>query len=246
LAGHLKRRNDDLARAARDLDQFAYVASHDLKAPLRGVVNLSEWIEEDLGDDLPQDVKENVDLLRGRVKRMEALIDGQLRYSRAGRSRGDNVRVQIKALVTEVVDFVAPTRDLQFSLVSTLDALEGDPLPLRQVLQNLIANASQHAESKVDVRCSESDEEGWAKFEVSDDGPGIPEEHRDRVFVIFQTLEARDDGGGTGIGLAIVKKLVEDQGGRVWVESEPDRGAAFHFTWPAAPGATPSNDGARE
>ena len=222
-----------LERSNQELDQFAYVASHDLKAPLRGIANLSSWIEEDLGDGVTADTREKLDLLRGRVHRMDALIDGILKYSRAGRRPGKPERVDTGQLAAEVVELLAPPTDVSVVVERDMPVVVTDPVPLQQVFLNLIGNALKHAGrsgARVSVGWCDGDEE--IEFAVSDNGPGISARYHERVFGIFQTLEARDKVEGTGIGLAVVKKIVEGKGGRVWVESSEGAGATFRFTWP--------------
>lgn len=235
----VERKAEELARTARalevsngELDQFAYVASHDLKAPLRGIANLSQWIEEDLGDGVPAETREHLELLRGRVHRMEGLIDGVLQYSRAGRVREKPEPVDVGALLAEVVDLLAPPEGVRVE-VGPMPVLTAERLPLQQVFMNLVGNAVKHsggADARVEVTAA--DHGLFQEFSVRDDGPGIAPEYHDRIFGIFQTLQARDRVEGTGIGLSLVKKLVESRGGRVWVESAEGEGAAFRFLWP--------------
>jgi signal transduction histidine kinase len=238
---------EELARVARaleasnrELDQFAYVASHDLKAPLRGIANLSQWIEEDLGaQNLSAETREHLGLLRGRVHRMEGLIDGILQYSRAGRIRDRVETVDTGRLVAEVVDLLAPPEEVRVEVDPAMPALEAERLPLQQVFMNLVGNAVKYGRGegpRVRVRARDAGER-W-EFEVADDGPGIAPEYHERIFGLFQTLESRDRVEGTGIGLSIVRKLVESRGGRVWVESEPGKGSTFYFTLPRS-----DNDG---
>lgn len=225
-----------LARSNEELDQFAYVASHDLKAPLRGIANLAEWIEEDLGDRLAGEAREHMDLLRKRVRRLEAMIDGILQYSRAARVRERAERVDVGALVAEVVDLLAPRPPAEVVVAPSMPVIEAERAPLQRVFINLIGNALKHAR-RDDVRVEVSAEaEGplW-RFVVRDNGPGIAPEYHDRVWAIFQTLQARDQVEGTGIGLSVVRKIVEAMGGRAGVDSAAGAGASFWFTWPAAP-----------
>lgn len=238
MARALETTNRALERSNRELDQFAYVASHDLKAPLRGIANLSQWIEEDLGEgDLPEETREHLALLRSRVLRMEALIDGLLEYSRVGRQRQAVERVDVGGLLEETVELLAPDDGAEVILPAELPVLDAERLPLSQVFLNLVSNALKHArrsDPRVEVAAEEQDEGFW-RFSVSDNGPGIAPQYQDRIFGIFQTLQARDQVEGTGIGLALVKKIVETQGGRVWVESAEGEGATFHFLWPKKP-----------
>lgn len=222
-----------LARSNQELDQFAYVASHDLKAPLRGIANLSQWIEEDLGNTLKEENKEQMELLRGRVHRMEALIDGILQYSRAGRIKAKPEPVETGTLVREVVELMAPPSSIQIEIAQDMPAVRTEKTPLQQVFMNLLGNAIKHAgavEPKVQIAWEDAGP--FYEFSVTDNGQGIAPQYHERIFGIFQTLEARDKVEGTGIGLSVVQKIVEAKGGRVWVESELGRGAKFRFLWP--------------
>lgn len=236
-AEHLATLAAALERSNRELDQFAYVASHDLKAPLRGIANLSQWIEEDLGPAVPASSREHLDLLRNRVHRMEALIDGILAYSRAGRSTEDAERVPVRRVVSDVVELLAPPRQVEIEIPAQLPTLRTQRLPLQQVFLNLIGNAVKYAAHGADPRIVVSARvvEGVHEFAVSDNGPGIAPAYHEKIWGIFQTLQPRDQVEGTGIGLALVKKIVEGRGGRVWVVSEEGAGASFHFTWPETP-----------
>ncbi len=233
LIGALNTERRRLEVSNRELDQFAYVASHDLKAPLRGIANLSQWIEEDLAGEMNAEVREHLELLRGRVHRMEGLIDGVLQYSRAGRAREKPEPVDVGALVEEVADLIALPDGFELEVAGELPTLVAERLPLQQVFMNLIGNAAKYSrreDGRAEVR---ADPEGaFHHFRVSDNGPGIAPEYHERIFGIFQTLEARDKIEGTGIGLSLVKKIVEARGGRVWIESEEGEGASFHFLWP--------------
>jgi len=219
-----------------ELDQFAYVASHDLKAPLRGIANLSQWIEDDMADRLTDDTRNNLELLRGRVHRMEGLIDGILEYSRAGRVREKAERVDAAELAGDVVDLIAPPPTVQVEVDVEGPPLVTERIALQQVLMNLVSNAVKFtAPGGGRVRVEGRGVPGGWEFSVSDSGPGIAPEYHERIWGIFQTLQPRDRMEGTGIGLSIVKKLVESRGGRVWLESQAGQGATFHVHWPAAP-----------
>ena len=233
-----RRRAEELARLAarlersnRELDAFAYAASHDLRAPLRGIANLAQWIEEDLADTLTDDSRQMLELMRSRMHRMESLIDGILQYSRAGRTHEPPADVDVGTLVADVVDLIAPQHG-SIVIAPDLPVVFSERLPLQQVFQNLIANALKHGGPQVRVEVTGRDAGDWWEFRVSDNGPGIPPEFHDRIWGIFQTLQPRDEVEGTGIGLSLVKKLVEAQGGRVAVASAPGRGATFSVWWP--------------
>ncbi len=228
----------DLETSNRELDQFAYVASHDLKAPLRGIANLSVWMEEDLGGRLDGEARKHMDLLRGRVHRMEGLIDGILQYSRAGRVREAAEPVDTGALLAEVVDLLAPPAGIDIRVMEGMPTVIAERLPLQQVFMNLVGNAVKYGAAehpRITVSAAPDPADGWV-FAVSDNGPGIAPAYHERIFGIFQTLQPRDTVEGTGIGLSLVRKIVESRGGRVWVESAEGAGATFRFHWPRAQG----------
>lgn len=222
-----------LARSNQELDQFAYVASHDLKAPLRGIANLSQWIEEDLGETLTGDNKEQMALLRGRVHRMEALIDGILQYSRAGRGKAKPELIDTGALLKEVIELMSPPKAIAVVIAPDMPNVRAEKIPLQQVFMNLLGNAIKHAGADSPRVSIDWDDAGpFYEFTVGDNGQGIAPQYHERIFGIFQTLEARDKVEGTGIGLSVVQKIVEAKGGRVWVESDVGKGAKFRFLWP--------------
>jgi signal transduction histidine kinase/CHASE3 domain sensor protein len=232
LSTVLATTNAALEDRNRELEQFAYVASHDLKAPLRAIANLSEWIEEDLNDRLPQENQHQMQLLRGRVHRMEALINGLLEYSRIGRVQSPTELVDVKELLLEVIDSLAPPDSVQVEIAPEMPTFKTKVILLRQVFANLIGNAIKHHDrSDGHVRISVQDQGNWYEFAVADDGPGIDPIYHDKIFTIFQTLQARDTKESTGIGLSIVKKIVETEGGTIRLESQEGKGAAFYFTW---------------
>jgi signal transduction histidine kinase len=223
-----------LERSNRELNQFAYVASHDLKAPLRGIANLAQWVEEDLGTAMTETSREHIRVLLSRVKRMESLIEGILAYARAGRGEGNREDIDVGQLVHEVRELLAPpTGVFALDVPRDMPRVAAVRAPFQQVWMNLLGNAFKHARRDgAQIRVRALDQGGEWEFSVSDNGPGIAPQYHQRVFGIFQTLAARDKVEGTGIGLATVKKLVESEGGRVWVESQTGEGASFHFTWP--------------
>jgi light-regulated signal transduction histidine kinase (bacteriophytochrome) len=235
-ADRLERSLKALEQSNRELDQFAYVASHDLKAPLRGIANLTQWIEEDLGDRVTGESRTHMDLLKGRVRRMEALIDAILAYSRAGRVRETVASVDVRALVSETIELLAPPATTDISIANEMPVILTERVPLQQVFMNLIGNALKYSEpdwAKVTVRAE--DRGDFVQFAISDNGPGIAPQYQEKVWQIFQTLAPRDKVEGTGIGLSVVRKLVETRGGQAWLESEPGRGSTFYFTWPKQP-----------
>lgn len=227
----LTQLTEALERSNRELDQFAYIASHDLKAPLRAIANLSEWIEEDVADQLSDESRQHMNLLRGRVHRMEALIDGILQYSRAGRVQTPIETVNVSTLLDEVIELLDPPAEVSIIVQSDMPTLKTQRVPLQQIFMNLINNAIKYSQ-RPDVRIDVGFRMGKSyEFSVTDNGQGIAPEYHQKIWGIFQRLESRDKVEGTGIGLSVVKKIVESRGGRVWVESEPGAGATFRFTW---------------
>lgn len=233
LSSVLAQTNTVLEKKNQELDQFAYIVSHDLKAPLRAIANLSQWIEEDLQEKLTSDTQHQMNLLRGRVHRMEALIEGILEYSRVGRVKNAKEVVDVGDLLQNIIDSLALPPQFTIEVKTGMPILTTERLPLEQVFTNLIGNAIGHhdrTDGKIWISAQKSGE--FYEFAVRDDGPGIAPQYHEKIFVIFQTLVARDRMENTGIGLSLVKKIVEDKGGLVWVESDVGKGATFYFTWP--------------
>ncbi|AUX44826.1 histidine kinase [Sorangium cellulosum] len=233
-----------LERSNKELDQFAYVTSHDLKAPLRGIANLSQWIEEDLNDKMTDESRKQLDLLRGRVHRLENLIDGILSYSRAGRIREKAEAIDVGRLLREMVELLAPPPETRVEIAPDMPVIVTERTPLQQTFLNLISNALKHAgRADPEVRIGVRDAGSYWEFSVSDNGSGIAPEYHDRIWGIFQTLKARDKVEGTGIGLSVVQKIVQSKGARAWVESALGAGATFRFTWPKIEAREPSSPG---
>jgi len=231
----LRRQGRNLVAVNSELEQFAYIASHDLKAPLRAVSNLVGWLEEDLEGKLNDETRRMMGLMRERVLGMDALIEGLLSYSRVGRDAGAREWVDTADMIREVTELLTPPPGFRIIAESPLPRFRTDPLALSQVLTNLIGNAvSHHDRSDGEVRIRVVEQTHHYEFMVIDDGPGIPPERYERIFELFQSYKTHTGDGGSGIGLALVRKLVRKMGGAVWVEPAPGRGTAFHFTWPRA------------
>tara|TARA_R110002073_G_scaffold332410_3_gene518359 strand:- start:91207 stop:93123 length:1917 start_codon:yes stop_codon:yes gene_type:complete len=230
----LQERTNSLALSNKELEQFAYVTSHDLKAPLRGMQNAAKWIEEDLPKELvTADMRENLELLMTRAARMESMIDGLLMYSRANQLGNEIHEIDTGALVRDIVEMSGLVDEVTVEVSDDLPTIVSPKIPLEHIFANLISNAQKHRDGKpIVVTISCEDLGSMVAFTVEDNGPGIEDYLLEKVFQIFQTGKARDDFESTGIGLAIVKKLVENYGGEIILTSEVGSGAAFRFTWP--------------
>ncbi|MCF2446266.1 PAS domain S-box protein [Dyadobacter sp. CY345] len=231
----LKSYMRDLERINAELDQFAYVVSHDLKAPLRAINNLSEWIEEDITDLLEGDTKDQFRLLRGRVHRMEGLINGILSYSRAGRIKTNKEKFLVKSVIDDLCETFSSKKQIEFKLEGNPDLeMVSEKITLIQILQNLISNGIKYNDKPdIEITIGWKNNNHELEFFVRDNGPGISPEFHDKIFVIFQTLQSRDEFESTGVGLAIVKKILDEKHARIWIESTMGIGTTFHFTWPA-------------
>lgn len=232
----LRRYAKELEEANRELESFAYVASHDLKQPLRGIDNLARWIEDDCGEALPKVARKHLDKLQGRVVRMERLLDDLLAYSRIGRSAAIFEDVDAHQLVCDVVELLAAPPEFRFRILGSWPTMRTERVPLEQVFRNLIGNAIKH-HNRTDgiiTVTGYQDDDCW-EFTISDDGPGIARQFHERIFRMFQTLRPRDEVEASGMGLALAKKHVDTRGGRISVESNPETGVTFRFTWPGQP-----------
>jgi signal transduction histidine kinase len=221
-----------LEKRNRELDQFAYVASHDLKAPLRGVTTIVKWIEDELAAELSPQLRTYLDQMKGRLSRLEDLINGLLAYARVGRTAQTRELVDVRQLLHEVGDLVVPP-DFQLQIAPGMPTFETDRLGLQQVFTNLLSNAvkyHQRGAGQLDVTCRDAGE--FYEFRVQDDGPGIAPEYHQKIFLLFQTLRDRHTAESTGIGLSIVQKIISEQQGTIRVESAVGQGAGFIFTWP--------------
>lgn len=227
----LQRQSEELQSINQDLKEFAYIVSHDLKAPLRAISSLVDWVTSDYSDKFDDNGKELLGLLLGRVHRMHALIEGILKYSRVGRSKEQKVTVDIKSLITDVIEMVAPPENIKINIEGEFPTIIAEKTRMEQVFQNLISNAIKYMDKpKGMIKIACLDNENHWTLSVADNGPGIEEKHFKKVFKIFQTLAPRDEIESTGIGLSLVKKIVEMYGGKVWVESDVGKGSSFIFT----------------
>jgi signal transduction histidine kinase len=239
----VERHAEELDRVSFEIDRLFWAVSHDLRAPLRGVANLATWIEEDLAEDRRQEVKQHLTTLQGRVARMDDMLSALLDYAKVGRVDEELENVDVGDILSDIAadDELVPEGFtltwLEMPIVVTQASL------LRGVLVGLVDNAVKHHDrNQGRITVSAEDRElRWA-FRVADDGPGIPERYRERVFHLFSTLRRRDEVEGSGMGLAFVQKVVVGQGGTIEIEDESPRGTAFVFTWPKVSRSEPSEE----
>ncbi|ALA59107.1 ATP-binding protein [Nitrospira moscoviensis] len=249
-AEELARANEELTRSNVELDAFAYIASHDLKEPLRGVHNYARFVLEDYGDKLDEEGKGKLKTMMKLTERMDELIDGLLHYSRLGREELESEPTDLLALVKRVAQSLTPRFQelgVAVRLPDSLPPVSVNPVMLQEVFANLMTNAMKYndkPEKWIEVGSAAPDRapesirrklrDGDVILYVKDNGIGIPKKHFDTIFQIFRRLHARDQyGGGTGVGLTIAKKILERHGGYMWVDSEPGRGSTFFLSLPA-------------
>ncbi len=231
LEDRVAERTAELKSANDELKSFAYVVSHDLKAPLRAISQLTSWISEDYADAFDRQGKNKIKLLLSRVKRMYKLIDGILDYSKVGRVREKKIQVDLNKLVRDVTDAISPPNNIRITINNDLPVIVCEKTRMEQLFQNLLSNAIKYMNKpRGEINISCVDESKHWKFSVSDNGAGIENEHFDKIFELFQPAIPDDKHESTGLGLTIVQKIVELYGGEIWVESEVGKGSVFFFT----------------
>lgn len=233
----------EVTSANEELTNFAYIVSHDLKAPLRGIGSLANWLVADYADRLDDEGREHLRLLIGRVHRMSGLIDGILEYSRIGRIKEARVRVDLDVLVREIIDLLAPPDHIRITVERPLPVIVAERTRMQQLFQNLISNAINYMDKpQGTIRIGVEPAGGRWRFSVADNGPGIDPRHHERIFQLFQTLAPRDRVESTGVGLTLVKKILEMYGSDICVQSAVGAGATFLFTLPMMGGDTNINE----
>ena len=228
----LRQMNIKLQAVNKQLEEYVYIVSHDLKAPLRGLSSLSQFIEDELGTEATTEAKDLLAMMKSRTDRMQQMIDGILHYSRMSNYVGEKEEVNVNYLINNIIDLISPPENVRIEYPDQLPVLETERIKIHEVLQNLLLNSIKHNDkSDIRIKISVRDLGEWFEFSVIDNGKGIKLEHQERVFGLFQTLMPKDRSEGTGLGLTIVKKLVEQQSGKVTVKSEFGKGSTFSFTW---------------
>lgn len=230
MSESLNKNITELEKRNEELDKFAYVVSHDLKAPIRGIHNVVKWIEEDLKDEVSPRMREYLNIIPERTKRMEDLINGLLAYARLREKTIPQI-TDVNNLVHNLIQAIVP-REIKVK-VSILPLFRTEQLKLEQVFANLVSNAVKYTpieNGNIIIKCETLDD--FYRFSVKDNGIGIDPEYHEKIFELFQTLREKDDVESTGIGLSIIKRIIEDQHGTIYVKSELGKGAEFIFTWP--------------
>lgn len=217
--------------ANANLEEFIYVASHDLKAPLRGILNLMDWICEDLKGVQPDSVQQNIKRVYDRIHKVETLIDDLLKYARDGRQSSPMIDINLDQMMEDMQKMMSIPTGFQIEIQNAVKTIRAPKTPLETILRNLVSNALQHHDRDQGVvSLSTQAENDFIIFSVIDDGPGIAEKLQDKVFKLFQTLNSK---GSSGVGLAVVKRLVKKHGGRVELISKDNtRGCTFKVYWP--------------
>jgi len=227
---------EDLILSNEDLEKFAYIASHDLKSPLRAIDNLSKWLEEDLDAIIDEENRDRIHKLRGRVARMENLLNALLQYSRAGTTAKDLTKITAGQLIRDIAGLLNVPEGFTVEAAPEMDDIEISRMPMEQVFHNLISNAIKHHDKPTGtIRVSGKSKGKNFIFRIKDDGPGIDAKFHEKIFEMFQTLRPRDEVEGSGMGLALVKKIVYHHGGRIDIESQDGQGSEFIVLWPKAP-----------
>lgn len=243
LGEELKDKAEELQRSNEELDRFAYVASHDLKSPLRGINQLAEWIQEDAAEELPAESAVHLQMLQRRVQKMETLLQDLLDYSRVGRAAVDPEEIDSDKMLDELVELLDNPKGVKIIKPDDLPKLVAARAPLQQVFLNLLTNAIKHHHrgeaGTIEITWRERGDH--LEFSVQDDGPGIAAKDHDRIFQMYQRV-GDSSVDGSGMGLAIVKKQIERHFGEISLCSAAGEGARFTFTWPANEAVSQSHE----
>lgn len=230
-----KGNSKELRRSNEELGRFAYAASHDLRSPLRAIHDLAQWTIEDAGDALPEDCRKNLDMMMDRTSRLSDLLDSLLDYSRVGRETSKISNVDLRSLALDILDLSGASGRFTLKIVGKVETAKTYEAPFRQVLHNFITNAIKHHDRESgEITLDYRRVRDRLFVSITDDGPGIDPAYHEKVFELFKTLQSRDKVEGSGMGLAIIRKQVEQHGGKLSVHSDPEkeRGTTFTFDWP--------------
>ena len=227
----LARREQALEKMNEELNSFTHIASHDLKSPIQGIADLAEWIQEDLGSDIPESIQNNLDRIGVRVKRMQTLIDDLLKYSQAGKKSDLVSLIEPEKMVNEILELLVIPPSVEVTVSGKIAPFESTKTPLQTAIRNLISNAIKHHDKvNANININMSEESSYYQFDIQDDGPGIAESDQQSVFLLFKS--GSKSGNSTGMGLAFCKRMVEAQGGRIELDSKEGEGCTFRILWP--------------
>ena len=233
LEAKIKERTNELAHSNRELRDFAQIVSHDLKAPLRAISQLSYWLSQDYADKIDKEGQNQLNLLIGRVQRLDNLIEGILQFSRIGKVKEKDVKINLTKLVEDTIELLDPPENIHIKVDTELPIITADPTRIGQLFQNLIQNAIKFMDKPTGfINIGVNEKDHFYEFYVKDNGCGIDEQYFDRIFKIFQRLVSRDEQEGTGIGLSLVKRIAQIYGGDVWLTSKVNEGTTFYVTFP--------------
>lgn len=230
-----KKCQEELISLKKEFEEFVYIVSHDIKTPMRAISNITTWIEEDLGSDADKDILDNFRLLKNRVERLEKMMNALLEFSRVNRTEMELYEVNIPKLVTDCIEMIDNKSEVEFHLSCNLINENSIILgkKLQKVLYNLLDNAIRfHDKEKKNVFVEVSEDKTQYVIKVSDDGPGIPEDVKDKIFSIFYTVNSKDIVDSTGAGLSISNKIIKMVGGTLVYTPGINKGSVFEFNWP--------------
>jgi len=228
-----KERIQQLENTNKELDQFAYVVAHDLKAPLRGISNLVEWIEEDLQSNATNEIDNHLKMLRARAARLENIIHGILSYAKAEKKEKRIETINTRKNIDDIIELLQPPKHIIINLEGEWPIIETDPTRFHQVFINLISNAIKYNDKQAGkITIGSTIQDNKCQFYIEDNGEGIEEEYHQKIFHLFQTLSVKDEKESTGIGLSIVKNIIDEMGGKIWIESKLHIGTKFIIEWP--------------
>jgi PAS domain S-box-containing protein len=222
-----------LEKTNLELNNFAYIAAHDLRTPLRGIVTLADWLSMDYGPELDKQGRDWLNMLTQRTRKMTRLIDAMQEYTSIGKTERKKHSVDLNVLMPRIIEQIQRPETVMINLVDSLPTLVCNPIDISEIFKHLIQNALVHGDISQRVVTIGGEEQAahWV-FYVSDNGPGIEKRYHQKIFQIFQTLKDPGDSESIGMGLALTKKMVEHHGGQLWVESEKGQGSRFFFTVP--------------
>jgi|CXWJ01.1.fsa_nt_gi signal transduction histidine kinase len=227
---HYIRQSEKLAE---QLEKFIYITSHDLNAPVRAIDNLADWLKEDLGDKVNESISENLSLLKNRVKRLDILLNGLLDYSRTTKLKEEERMIIAQDIIKESFDAIEGSKDFNMSVNNGVVEFVANRKKISRVFTEVFKNAIIHHPDKkgnINIDCVSSND--FLEFIITDDGSGIKPQHAQVVFDLFHTLQSKDVVSTAGVGLTVSKKLIEESGGKIWINPSLKKGTAVHFTLP--------------